>query len=157
MKNSVPDMEASVRAFHEKYGHLISDKPNDRVDMIVTQLRLKLIKEEWQEMHDGLMANDLVEIADGAADLIYVVIGTCISYGIPINRIFTEVQRSNMTKTPVKAIEGQKYGTKTPKGPDFIKPDIWGILFKPEVKTELEQKYDSDEVNLNFSDQSEFS
>jgi predicted HAD superfamily Cof-like phosphohydrolase len=141
---SLVDYEALVRSFHRKYGHLIQYSPNVHVLKEVKELRMKLIQEECdQELLPALDSYDISEIADGAADLIYVVVGTCISYGIPINRIFREVHYSNMTKTPVKAENGQKYGTKTPKGPDYIPPDIKGILEHPELKTKLEEKYDS--------------
>lgn len=128
----------SVKQFHQKYGHLVSDKVNVEVPSEVRTLRKKLIDEEYDELMLGLDSNDMVEIADGAADLIYVIVGTCISYGIDIDRIFAEVHRSNMTKTPVIATNGAKYGTKTPKGPDFIAPAVEMILFAPTVRTELE-------------------
>jgi hypothetical protein len=47
-----------------------------------------------------------------------------------------------MTKTVgPKPIEGEKYGTKTPKGPDFRAPNIRGILEWPEMETELELEH----------------
>jgi predicted HAD superfamily Cof-like phosphohydrolase len=132
-------IEESVKEFHEKYGHLVSSKPTALIPVEVTALRTRLIEEEWEELLRGVQQKDLVEIADGAADLIYVIVGTCVSYGIPIDRIFKEVHRSNMTKTPVKADGGSKYGCKTPKGPGYIAPDIKGILFNPDALTNLEK------------------
>jgi phosphoribosyl-ATP pyrophosphohydrolase len=118
-----------------------SSQPNHEVPNEVKQLRSDLIMEEFNEFFTALLRNDLVEMADGCADLIYVLVGTMISYGIPIDRIFTEVHRSNMTKTPVKATNGKKYGTKTPKGPDYIAPDIKGIIAQPGNLTILESRY----------------
>lgn len=133
-------VEKMVLEFHEKYGHKISTSPQNP-GFVVETLRMKLIQEEVnEELLPALLKNDLLEIADGAADAIYVIVGTCISYGIPIDRIFAEVHESNMTKTPVKATDGNKYGTKTPKGPDYIAPDIEGILFNPGKETKLEFK-----------------
>lgn len=134
-------MEKAVLEFHEKYGHMKSSQPNHEVPNEVKQLRSDLIMEEFNEFFTALLRNDLVEMADGCADLIYVLVGTMISYGIPIDRIFTEVHRSNMTKTPVKATNGKKYGTKTPKGPDYIAPDIKGIIAQPGNLTILESRY----------------
>jgi hypothetical protein len=83
-------IEESVKEFHVKYGHLINDSPTTQISDAVKLLRIKLIQEEWDEMLElGIVANNLEQIADGAADLIYVVVGTCISYGIPIDRICT--------------------------------------------------------------------
>lgn len=130
--------EEKLKEFHLKYGHLISEVPTINIPEKVKDLRIKLIEEEWEEMRRGLFNDDLVEIADGAADLIYVIIGTCVSYGIPITRIFNEVHNSNMTKTAVKAVDGQKYGTTNPKGPDYRPPDIETILKFPDQMTTLE-------------------
>lgn len=132
-------VEEMLLEFQTKYGHLIMTTPTSHIPEVVKQLRMKLIEEEQTELFKAIEDNDLVEIADGIADLVYVVVGTAISYGIPFDRIFREVHNSNMTKTAVKATEGAKYGTKTPKGPDFLPPNIWRILFEPGVKTELEQ------------------
>jgi predicted HAD superfamily Cof-like phosphohydrolase len=128
-----------VREFHKKYGHLISQIPALTIPFKVHKLRVDLIKEEYSELMEAMIDGSLAEIADGLADLIYVVIGTAISYGIPLNRVFNEVHNSNMTKTAVRAEEGAKYGTKTPKGPDYIAPDIEKIL-RDDGATELETK-----------------
>lgn len=138
-------IEQSVLEFHKKYGHYVADHPTTNVPTEVTVLRRKLIFEELDELMEGLALGNLREIADGAADLIYVVVGTCISYGIPIDRIFDEVHRSNMTKTPSKAENGEKYGTKTPKGPDYVAPDVEGILSNwsdPTFCTVLEGRFE---------------
>jgi len=144
-------MEDSLREFHSKYGHLISTSPTTDLQWRVKLLRETLIKEEFEELMLAIDQDDLVEIADGAADLIYVIVGTCVSYGIPIERVFKEVHRSNMTKTAIKAEGGSKYGTKTPKGPDYIPPDIKTILFSGN-RTKLERMAnpttDVEDVNI---------
>lgn len=146
--------ESMVKAFHKKYGHFTSVKPTLEVPENVVKLRHSLILEEVLEtfkamgiyqLDDGSVVydpaeRDLKEIADGIADSIYVLVGTAISYGIPIDRVFREVHRSNMTKTAVKVEEGQKYGTKTPKGPTFIAPNIETILETPDKYTQLEMR-----------------
>lgn len=132
--------EEMVLEFHKKYGHLISTKSTAEIPEAVKQLRMDLIREEYEELIKAIQENDLVEVADGLADLVYVAVGTAISYGIPFDRVFREVHGSNMTKTAVKATAGEKYGTKTPKGPDFIAPHIMTILFFSDKKTPLESK-----------------
>lgn len=159
MNNGLPNLEAPMLEFFKKYGHYIQKTPSLDVPEAVVKLRHKLIAEEVGETFDAMGTIDigsisgepkivydaaeknLVEIADGIADSIYVLVGTAVSYGIPIDRIFREVHRSNMTKTAVKAEGGQKYGTKTPKGPDYIPPDIEGILVRPNELTRLESLY----------------
>lgn len=133
--------EQMVLEFHEKYGYLISSKPTTGISVAVKQLRMKLIQEEMEELiTKGIEKNNLEEIADGLADLVYVAIGTSISYGIPFDRVFQEVHRSNMTKTAVKvtdAAAGSKYGSGNPKGSGFSPADIESILEGKQTLLEL--------------------
>jgi len=133
--------EASVKEFHHKYKHLVSDAPTIDIPHSVTELRKKLIMEELQEFVLAMAAKDIVEVADSLADLIYVVVGTAISYGIPIDRVFTEVHRSNMTKLVSEKEIGDKYGSINPKGLGYLPPDISGILFHPKKLTHFEVLY----------------
>jgi dCMP deaminase len=119
--------ETMVKEFMVKFGQFASDKPNTDIPEVIKDLRVKLMMEELNEMLRGMAANDLVEIADGAADLIYVVVGTCIAYGIPIDKILAEVHRSNMTKTAKPAKLGEKYGSGA-KGPGYEPPRIAEML-----------------------------
>jgi predicted HAD superfamily Cof-like phosphohydrolase len=68
--------------------------PHDR-----RALRLKLINEEVnEELIPALERNDIIEIADGIADAIYVLIGCALEYGIPLEQIWDAVHHSNMKK-----------------------------------------------------------
>jgi len=113
----------ALREFHRKYGHCVSEKPTT-VSQAVRNLRIRLIDEEAGETIEALQDANLVEIADGLADLLYVVFGTAVSYGIPIDEVFKEVHRSNMTKTLDK-----DNGGKTMKGPDWESPKIREIIY----------------------------
>jgi predicted HAD superfamily Cof-like phosphohydrolase len=74
-----------------------------------------------------VVKNDIVSIADALADIVYVACGTALTYGIPFDRVFAEVHRSNMTKFgpdgPYLRADG-----KVMKGPDYEPPDIAGCL-----------------------------
>lgn len=112
--------------FHDKYRHhsgsnIPTIPPNN-----VKELRWKLIEEEAQELVDAIKNDNMVEIADGIADLCYVAIGCAIAYFIPIDDIFAEVHRSNMTKSMLKDEKSIK--GKTVKGPNFEPPNIRTIL-----------------------------
>lgn len=139
MNQPLVDCGNAVQAFHEKYGHWQGPSGPEVPERVIRDLRLRLIVEEYEEFRKAFDEYDLVEMADGAADLVYVLVGFCLAFGIDFNRVFQEVHRSNMTKDQVVAPPGQKYGTKTPKGKDYIKPDIAGILFNPTEKTLLER------------------
>lgn len=89
-------------------------------------LRMRLIFTEAAELADAIGVDDKVEIADALADLMYVVIGTAVTFGIPLDECFAEVHRSNMTKSaPDEREAGMKGGI---KGPNFEKPQILKIL-----------------------------
>lgn len=57
-----------------------------------------LFENKSDELIQSMLKGDLVGIADGIADVLYVVIGTAVAYGINIQEVFDEVQRSNMSK-----------------------------------------------------------
>lgn len=111
-----------VREFHEASNTLVNDVPG--WDENVHQLRMALHQEEYMELLVAMHDRNLVGTADGIADLIYVLCGTALAFGIPLNEVFAEVHRSNMTKG-----DGSKRDDgKIMKGPNFRPPDIAGIL-----------------------------
>ena len=90
-------MQEQVREFHEKFGVLIGTSPA-MPDEATKRLRYELVKEEAIELFVALDKDDLIGTADALADLLYVVFGTAVSFGIDIEKVFNEVHRSNMTK-----------------------------------------------------------
>lgn len=91
------DWVAAVREFHEKFSVPSAEAPTfGRVDR--RDLRRALILEEVVEFSEACHDRDLIEMADALADIIYVTIGAAVEFGIPIDRVFAEVHRSNMTK-----------------------------------------------------------
>lgn len=63
-------------------------------------LRIGLINEEFKELKGAIEENDIVEVADAIADLLYVVYGTACSFGLTsvLKDIQNEVHSSNMSK-----------------------------------------------------------
>ena len=113
-----------VRAFHEAL-----EIPVEAAPTVATRerrkLRSDLIGEEATETMIALEdPPDLVRIADGLADLIYVCVGAALEFGIPLDRVWNEVHRSNMAKIggPVRA-DGKRL---KPEG--WRPPDIAGVL-----------------------------
>lgn len=73
-------------------------------------LRINLMQEELDEIKEAIDKNDLIEAADGLCDLMYVLCGSILEFGLndKFNELFNEVQRSNMSKacdTQKEAIE----------------------------------------------------
>ena len=95
---------------------------NDQV-----KLYMNLIKEEFEETLKAFNEDDLVELADGLADMVWVIMGMCNSVGIDFDKIWEEVKSSNMSKF----VDGK-----------FIKNDAGKIMkpetyFKPNIKKAL--------------------
>lgn len=86
--------------------------------------RAYLMLEEMSELLTALGIGDIIEAADAVGDLMYVVIGTAVTYGIPVQEIFEEVHRSNMTK-PKRTEDDPRMRN---KGSKYSPPDIEGIL-----------------------------
>src|SRR5438445_13327425 len=83
--------------WHERFGVHVRTTPG-MVDPKTRDLRIALIKEELGELEDAGHLQDLTKIADAIADLLYVVYGTAVSYGIEIEHVFQEVNRYNIRK-----------------------------------------------------------
>jgi predicted HAD superfamily Cof-like phosphohydrolase len=86
-----------VEAFHKQFEILVKPRPTV-VDEKTRRLRMRLIDEEFTELRESLEKEDLPGIAKELADLLYVVYGTAVSYGIDMAPVFREVHRSNMSK-----------------------------------------------------------
>jgi predicted HAD superfamily Cof-like phosphohydrolase len=87
-----PDMD--VRDFHDALGIPVASTPAIRRG----ELRAKLIEEEARETCEAIRAGDLVEAIDGLCDLLCVVYGAALEFGIDLAPFWDEVHRSNMAK-----------------------------------------------------------
>jgi predicted HAD superfamily Cof-like phosphohydrolase len=122
------DYLADVSSFHRAFDLPAPEVPTGHVAPDVRQSREELMREELQELTEAMRAEEVVEIADGLADLLYVVFGTAVVYGIPMDDIFSEVHRSNMTKlgTDGRPVIGE-HGKRL-KGPDYQPPKLRPLL-----------------------------
>jgi len=97
-------------------------------DFDTRKLRKKLLREEYNEYLDGEDADDIVEIADALCDILYIVYGTGITYGLPMKELFDEVHRSNMSKLGEDGKPIRREDGKILKGPNYFKPDLASIV-----------------------------
>jgi predicted HAD superfamily Cof-like phosphohydrolase len=93
----VTDEQQMVEEFHRKFEILVQTTPSDLPDES-KRLRIRLIQEEFEELKESMASGDLASIAKEMADLLYVVYGTAVSYGIDMEPVFREVHRSNLSK-----------------------------------------------------------
>ena len=137
-----------VRQFHQHIGAPIADKPQllpgepKEADFIGARIanlgrlarrgadndpfleRLALALEELSEWAMAHAEQDLVAAADAWADQAYVLMGDAIACGLPVQELFEEVHRSNMTKMcGIRTGVGKAY-----RGTSYEPPRIAEIL-----------------------------
>ena len=116
-----------VKTFMKIYGQEVKTKssfPNKKI----VQLRYDLIKEELDELSVAIKEKDIIEVADALSDLLYVVYGAGHSFGIDLDKCFTEVQRSNMSKLGKDGNPIYNENGKVMKGPNYSKPNLKQFL-----------------------------
>ena len=121
------DMYNDVKDFQVAFGLKVGAKPE--LPLVEERtLRVNLLREEVNEYLNAEWDDDIVEIADALADIIYIACGTAVSYGIPLDRVFAEVHRSNMAKLvdgkPIRREDG-----KILKPEGWTPPDTKGAVF----------------------------
>ena len=112
-----------VEAFHRMFDILVHRAPTV-VDERTRALRERLIQEEFDELKEAMAKNDLPAIAKEMADLLYVVYGTAVSYGIDMEPVFREVHRSNLSKVGGYKRADGKWVKPTTYSPADIQPII---------------------------------
>ena len=123
-------------AFHVQCFHEATDTPVLSVPQFPHHDRLRLrhdlVAEEVDECLTALEDKDMVEVADGIIDSIYVLVGMGLELGLPLEALWNEVQRSNMAKA-VEQPDGtfkviKRADRKVLKPEGWTPPDIAGVL-----------------------------
>lgn len=96
---NTPDALVQVADFHRTFHHPILDTPQIPTPERA-KLRVSLLSEELKEFQEAIDNQDIVEAADALCDLQYVLMGAVLEFGLgeSFAALFTEVQRSNMSK-----------------------------------------------------------
>lgn len=179
---------AAVQEFQQLFDVALAKRGTPRTDIApeAVALNKRICVEELKETDiKGIEADNLVEIADGAGDSIYVIAhavnqlgrtpdagralaarallsdaiqrvnialdeggcpedmidvnlsfaeivvrGIAATYGVPLDEVFAEIHRSNMTKVWEDGKGRKDAGGKVIKPPGYEKPDIAGVLKK---------------------------
>lgn len=111
------DVMRQIRDFHFVMGVRHSKTPT-LPDNETRTLRRTLIEEEVKEYFEAEEKNDLTEIAKELADIVVVVAGCADVYGIPFEKVFEAVHKSNMAKAPGGKVKRREDGK-------ILKPDGW--------------------------------
>ena len=115
------EAQKMVREFHKEFDIHVAKSPSVP-DTKTTALRERLIQEEFDELKEAMKAGNLPGIAKELADLLYVVYGTAVSYGIDMAPVFREVQRSNMSKAGGYKRDDGKWVKPPTYSPAMIEP-----------------------------------
>lgn len=120
-----------VKQFHETFGTLINEEPSKLTDEQL-MLRCELVQEELYELYEAGSNDDLVEVADALTDLLYVIYGGVLEFGLQnhIKDCFDEVHRSNMTKTDVNGEAIFREDGKILKSDQYEAPDLESIVLE---------------------------
>lgn len=121
-----------VQEFHDVFG-LASQQDIVTLPPIKDQLlRLKLLKEETIEALEAMGEQDIAHIAKELADVLYVVYGAAVTYGIDLDAVFEEVHRSNMTKLHPDGTVRRREDGKILKPDTYEEANVKKILGLPE-------------------------
>lgn len=118
--NSTHSVQRDVEEFHRAVNVPVGRTPAIRRPA----LRAALIREEAQETVEAIERGDLVDAIDGMCDVLCVIYGTAVEFGVDLAPFWDEVHRTNMAKQggPVRE-DGKRL---KPEG--WRPPDIRGVL-----------------------------
>lgn len=129
-----------VKEFHQTYGQPVKESIAP-VPRELAQQRLRLIMEEHEEVLVELrkiIANAdkdrerqeeaQILLAKELADLLYVVHGTAVSFGINLPAVMRAVHESNMSKLGADGKPIYREDGKVLKGPNYFEPDVKACL-----------------------------
>jgi predicted HAD superfamily Cof-like phosphohydrolase len=117
-----------VTEFHEAFGQPVQTTPQESLAADRELLREDLIREELHELTRAMISSDGVEVADALGDLLYVVYGTAVEYGIDLEPVVAEIHRSNMTKLDADGEVLRRSDGKVLKGDNYEPPDLKAVL-----------------------------
>jgi predicted HAD superfamily Cof-like phosphohydrolase len=125
------DIAAAVAEFHMAFNLPMRQIPTTEIDHALARLRVALLEEEVGEFVAASEKGDLVGIADALADIVYVVYGTALTYGIDLDAVLREVHRSNMSKLGSDGKPLIREDGKVLKSGKHFPPDIASVLGLP--------------------------
>ena len=116
-----------VGIFMKTFGQEIKNKASFSSEK-VNKLRIDLIEEELNELKQAMETKNLVEVADALTDILYVTYGAGHAFGINLDKCFSEVQNSNMSKLDKNQKPIFNEMGKVMKGSNYYKPDLGKFL-----------------------------
>lgn len=127
--NSMNKLLVDVEVFNKAFNIDYKQSPST-IGMSEYKLRHNLMEEENNEYLNACKDGNIVEIADALGDQLYILCGTILKHGLQdkIIEVFSEIQRSNMSKLGENGEYLIRADGKILKGPNYSPPDIQKIL-----------------------------
>ena len=123
---------SAVEIFHNAFGIKNNYEPTIDLTEKDIELRYNLMNEENSEYLEAAKNGDIVEVADALGDQLYILCGTILKHGLQhkIVEVFTEIQRSNMSKLDINGNPIYREDGKVLKSSLYFRPNIKAILKK---------------------------
>jgi len=118
-----------VAQFYQRVGRPIRRRPTAELPSAEVQQLVELLDEEVGELRSALHDSDLVDIADGLGDVVYVAYGAALQYGIDLDVVIRAIHEANMTKEDSDRVTP---GRKVPRGPSYVPPALEDKLRSPQ-------------------------
>lgn len=129
MESTMNPMQKSLKEWCERFGDYDADRISNPPYHVQT-LRRNLMKEELSEVLQAMDSGNVVNVAAELADLLYVVFGTAVAYGVDMQPVFDEIHRANMSKlNPDGSVTKNEYG-KIIKPPTYRPADVASVIDK---------------------------
>jgi len=124
------DYQNDVEEFMKACGQDVVYASERGVENFTEQAELykNLIVEEFHETIAAFADKDIVEVADGLADMVWVIMGLASTLDIPFHKVWDEVKASNMSKTVKGKVKRREDGK-------ILKPDTY---FRPDIRKAMD-------------------
>ena len=121
----IQDLTDKLIEFNKAFEIPYNTEPSN-LDAKTVDLRFSLMFEENQEYHIAGTEKNLVEIADGLGDKLYILMGTIVAHGMQdiIVDVFNEIHRSNMTKLDANGKVTRRADGKIMKPVTYERPNL---------------------------------
>jgi predicted HAD superfamily Cof-like phosphohydrolase len=122
----------AVENFHNSFLIPNNYQPQGQISEQDYMLRHRLMQEENDEYLEAAKRGDIVEVADALGDQLYILCGTILKHGLQhkIEEVFTEIQRSNMSKLDANGKPIYREDGKVLKSELYFRPNIKSVLEK---------------------------
>lgn len=125
------EAQRSAEIFMEAARQPVRATPTTEINPGEPERIKEVLNSEVEELHKAIAEKNLVEIADGIGDIIYVLLTVSATHGIDIGPVVQEICNNNLLKLEKKPYQFSPTG-KLLKPAGHPPPDIKGVLERQE-------------------------